>query len=469
MRITLLPACSAALGAAAAGAQCPESHSFFAGIPAALSVAEDPAVPFDPAQLLHKPVGFHTALPTAWPTPQFRLRDVMIQHGAVTPPDVDAFSTGQDWLLIDCNGAVQVPTDRWGALTFSVSRTSQGREGSAIRSEAVSAAGAGADVFSYVFRGSALPGELVGVTTRAQDDREIDLGGGAPREIDALDHYAPLYLLSRTFRTILPANPQMFFSVSRATIPRVPTAWWGGTPRSAASIFVTAFNPATGGWNQPRIHLRFDQLGLTSTEDVDALAIDLAAARVLFSTKTASRNQLLVASTCLDGAVAVTVTEGGTPLTVRLDLLEGDDVDAVCGIDPSVRARPNGPANPFFFFMGTPVAKLFPGDTVRASVFRDVVGGNDVLRSYCVGWPSRGPGAGFAALLLAPAGALSPLFPLTLQNRNLAAVWCGDPRSHVITIPPALVFSAVAVDFRWIVGDSPITELVDAHPLRIRL
>ncbi len=471
------------LGAACTGAiaaQCDPSLSFLAGAPTGISLAENAAVPFDGSHVYFTEVGLHTNPPAPWSSPPFTLnfniRDEMVASGAANPPDINAHSLGQDWLLVDPTTArIDVPVDRWGVLNFSVTRTTVGAPNSTVHAEAQSPDGPGADLFTYTLPGSTLPSELVDKVTRSHDSREIDVGTGlAQREVDALDQFMSLYTLDPALLTTLPITPMYFFSVSAATVGQVPAFWWNGTPPSAATILMMQFTTPSAGWTPPSVFKTFAEIGLTQADDIDALAIDLANEQIVFSTTNPTLDPILFLDCSTDFAIPEPLKDPiGTPVKTKIGLLEGDDVDAVCGIDPSVRAGSLTNLNAWYYFCGTPTAPVIPAPanpTVQASAFKRQNLGTPQLVTQLVGWPTQtGVGPGIALCTFSPPGMASPLLTLGSSFRNVTPVFCGDPKRVVINVPLGLILTNFDFDLRWWVADLALTEIHDVHPLRIRL
>lgn len=273
----------------------------------------------------------------------------------------------------------------------------------------------------------------------------------------------------------MPPNPQFFFSVSNATIPRVPGAWWSNTPRSGASVFVMTWL-GTAGWTQPQVWRRFDQFNLDQSEDLDALSVDLERQRILFSTKTRTRNQILFQyfGTLLAAADPVPYTDqGGMNVSEKIGLIENDDIDAICAGDPSVRGTGGTPRNPLFLGIGTPFPGLFQNPTrVTSSSYRHAIGAREYIDTHMVGWPpNTGPGPGLAVLFLTPRPlqAPAPVVLVDIQPRNPGNPFCGDPRSVRIEIPAALSLGYAQLGLRWFALDAAGTEFAEAAPLRIVL
>lgn len=484
-------------------AQCvQESLPPFAGGQFFVSMSDATGAPTG----LLKCQGFTAVAPVVWPspaptptTPDFDLdrafRNLLTPScsvGRTDPmPDIDAMSLGLDWVLATRDGFVSVPANAWGTLTFTVSRASRGASGSAIALEANRPEGPAADVFSYGLRGSVLPPYLVGQTVRAHDAPEMGLRGG--EEIDGLDQLVPMYRADPAVQNVLalrlPQRPTLYFSVSAATTNRVPLPWWGQlgvAERTGAVVFQMTWDPSARRWGCVQPWRSARQLGLANCEDVDALAIDIGSAHMLFSTvldtRCARRDQILYLDLNTDGDPAPvpyqTHTNGGdVPVSQDADLLGIDDVRAICSLDPlTLRRSPNSPAplNVLRMTVGTPGTGLtFPGvpRTLHGTTFLDCFTGVPRLTTYGLGWPDGAPDAGFAAAFLGVPGV--PAIPVLLATfpRNTAAPFCGDPREISLVIPPALRLQmpALRIELTWLALRSSSLRLGQAHPVAIDL
>ena len=485
---------------AALHAQCVQQSSPpFAGAPLFFSM-DGPTAPAATALGLFKCEGFTNVPPAPWSAafaPEFNL-DIAFRN-LLTPscsvgstallPDVDAVSIGMDWILSDTDGNVVVPANRWGAVSFTVSRNSRGRAGTPIRLEADQAEGAGTDVFTYALPGSVLPAHLLGVAKRLHDGPEMGLTR-TPMTIDALDQFIPLYRTDAVIRGLITATPTLYFSVTNASLGRVPASWWSGTPPSGATILRTTWSTTARKWGcvTPwRIYGRiagtnFSHLGLTQCEDVDGLALDLPRGHMLFSTTAggcvAQPDQIMYLNLATDGDPTPVpyVTQTGTAVSIAAGLLGSDDVKAICSTDPIApfRQATGGPPNVSRMTMGTPSTVLtFPGIARRmdATSFMACWPGAGPARivSYGLGWP-RGPAAGAAAAYLTvPGSGLPPTF-LAVFARNPAATFCGDPLPPwTLDLPPALRLLTPAVRFEvtWVGLDTVNMLLAQAFPVGI--
>ena len=312
------------------------------------------------------------------------------------PPgiDIDALSLGYDWVLSDTSGVVALPLNHWGAITFSVRRTTVGLPGSVVAAEVPTPGGAAADIFAYVLPGSALPSPPTGVPFRAIDSTEINLDTpGAPANIDAHDIFIGLiYGENPAIAAILPP-PTVYFSVTTAsgTVPLpggIPASWHTSpVDRSGATVFYTTWIPgppgSAGSWSTPQVFLTALQIGITPGEDLDALALDLQHSCLLFSTDAAlppplptpPRDQLLYSNGNGTGCFTYRLPPslGSTPVRLAVGLGGGpDDIDGICSLDPG------DPANPsqirLDFMLATPGNAVFPAPTrLQASTSRHFV------------------------------------------------------------------------------------------------
>ncbi|MBK8978623.1 MAG: hypothetical protein IPM29_22225 [Planctomycetes bacterium] len=465
---------AASLLATPGTAQCPPSDGMFAGTWAAFSTVEDSPHGLAGETLFDKPAGFLRTPPSRWApmpgAPDFRFDVLFRQCGLGAPfPDVDATSIGEDWILADANGRIDVPANRWAAITFSVSASSRGQPNSLIRAETASPDGVGGDLFSLVLPGSALPPAHVDNPRLALQRSQTGLSEG---DIDALDHFMRLNRMSTGIANGLFATPQWFFSISSATLARVPATWFGGTPPSGATIFVVTLSRVTGTWTCPRVYLSFRDLGLAQTEDVDAIAIDLRNQRMLFSTKTRTRNEILYVDLGADiGNPVPYADQGGQTVTDKAGLIEDDDVDAICAIDPSLRSRPGEPLNPMFHSVGAPFPLAFglprAGDGTAFRV--PSANGVDAFETYVAGWPPAGAGDGFAILLASPGASTSPLIDVGVVARDPRDPFCGNPVGLTVPIPATLALQGTPIMFRWFLVDDRFATLAEATPTLVRL
>lgn len=477
LSVTTIAALAAAIASGATvRAQC--SSGPFIATPVAVSFDPSNAT-FAQHEAYHKNVGIGGGAPGAWNGPAGQPRydfalAVANCSGWLSPlPDIDSMSVGLDWILADpATGRAIVPNNRWGALTFSVTRGTRGRAGTAIATE--SAAGTdrvGADIFSFVLDGSAMPAPLVGVTERALDSREIDTGPN-PAQIDALDHFMGLFGNEAFVANGFAGPAQWFFTLSSATLGNVHPSVWGNHTPSGATIFVMVENP-NGGFSCPRIWMTHADLGLGAGEDIDALAVDLQNQFLLLSTKTRTRNPILFFDYGADfGTLTPYLDPNGTPISDCIGLVGDDDIDAVCAIDPSVRGSQLG-LNGIAFAMGTPRPKAFglPPARIDASAFRvlDPAPNQSRFVTFTKGWPRDIPGLGFAGLFWSLADQPGSSIPILVLPRFPNDPICGNPVSTSVPVPDVPALRGIQVDFRWLLADSNFLNFGEAWPIQVRL
>ncbi|MCA8941527.1 MAG: hypothetical protein KDB80_03115, partial [Planctomycetes bacterium] len=460
---------SCVLGLAMAASAAAQSKSVLVGVPHALSVDDETTgYAGDATKILVKTIGFKDdgAVPGSGKPGEFPYAGSGVDYTTAailqfdpTPPDIDAFSIGLDWILSDGDGNVLIPPFHWGGLTFSVTKDSTGQSGSAIRAEYDDTVHrAGGDLFFYILEGSAVPPGVADETYRAQDATEMDIVAdpappGAPDtvdkpEMDAHDLYlALLYADNPSLLAFLdPAQsvPMAFFSVSNATKGLVDASWWAGTSPSGGTIFRTLWNGAS--WDPPTPFLTYADLGLDVDDEVDAVAVDVVRCEMLFSTDVATLDEILwvpLPFLCPPGATPAGAGgagaggggggglvpapkaykyPSGTKVSTKAKLEETDKVDAICALDP-------GGNELMRRIMATPEQLLpwFPPQS-WSSAFRSEQSGQVQNTSYCVGWPPTGPQPGSVAGCLVTYPGHTPFIDISgVLNRNLSSVWMGDP------------------------------------------
>jgi hypothetical protein len=259
----------------------------------------------------------------------------------------------------------------------------------------------------------------------------------------------------------------------------VPGSWWANTPATAAAIRsgATILQTTRYGvsWTMPRPFMTWRDLGLSQPDDIDGLAVDLEDQRILFSLRQpSSRNQLLFLYYGTDtGGPVPYSTPGGTPVSTAIGVIQNDDIDAICSMDPSVRAH-GGQPNPFFFYMGAAGAPVLPGTpSISATAFRDFVNGSTTYMTYMVGYPPvTGPGPGLAAVFLTFGNTLSPVVQLgPVLLRSPAPLFVGDPKRYGLVVPANLNLSlhGIPLVFHWFAVNAAGTELAEAWPVHVNL
>ncbi|MBL8756307.1 MAG: hypothetical protein JNK15_23630 [Planctomycetes bacterium] len=460
---------SAALAQASSGPVLALPHGFSVDPATALPGATSSSLEFSDT-------GIDAILPPALPpgVPDFGA------FLAGVPVDLDALSLGLDWVVGNAIGEAVVGAGQWAAITFSVSRATTGAPGSLLASAALEPDGAAADVFGYVLPGSDLPPVFVGIPFRAQDSRETSTYvGGLPGNLDAHDLYiALLYQENPPLAALLPP-PTIFFSVSAASAPSIPMAWTAVPAlRSGATVFSSTWLPATSTWSTPGVAFAPATFGILPSEDLDALALDLAHGLVLFSTDralpppTGPRDPILF-SVLGSGIHWIYRLPGvGTPISAEVGLGLGvDDIDGICSLDPGSPAQPSQIRLPFL--LGTPEPPLpttIPTE-LQASVWRrfDPNLNQEFAETWMTGWPPPGaPQPSLAIVAGSVNGALGPYTVLGVFVRPQPGnPFQGHPEHFRIAIPPALSLTGLPLHFLW-GALSPATFNL-SHPIGILL
>ncbi|MBK8980405.1 MAG: hypothetical protein IPM29_31270 [Planctomycetes bacterium] len=322
-----------------------------------IRVAGFPASP--PAPLPIAPTAGGGALP------DYRIASIV---GAATAAviDIDAISIGFDLIHSNTSGVmIPPPPPATYLLSFSVTRGTVGVAGP-IRAESSATDGNAADLFSYTVRG---PGPIDRVDL-AQDSTEIRLECGRIGDMDAHDLYIPLYYGAPFMLQMLSHVPaEYYFSVTSATAPLCPTAWWAGTRPSGATVLWTSWTGTA--WTPIRPFVTYSQLGLQETAELDALAVAprfLPVRWMLYSTGDGRPDPIMIYGvTPALGPFVYTVMAAGGPVPVsrRIGLGTGgtDDVDAICSIDPGFA----GPPPIWHIGPGGPVPGVLPAPLVTTS------------------------------------------------------------------------------------------------------
>lgn len=395
------------------------------------------------------------------------------------PVDVDALSLGYDWVLSNAIGEAVVPPGQWGAITFTVKRTTAGLPGSLIAIAAAEVDGAAADVFAYVLPGSSLPPAFVGVPFRAQDSTETStFVGGVPGNLDAHDLYlALLYYENPQLAALLPP-PTVYFSVTSATAPLLPPAWpIPPASRNGATVFATTWLPATSSWSLPAVAITPATLGILPSEDLDALALDLTHGLALFSTDIASpppagpRNPILF-SLLGSGVHWPYRLPGGGPISVEVGLsLAIDDIDGICALDPGSTAAPSQIRLPFQLSTIQPPLPTGLPTQLQAIAWRrrDPITANEFAETWMTGWPP--PGTPQPSLAVVGATTGPPLGPYTVLTFFVRPQpgnpFRGHPEHHRIPIPASVSLSGLPLYFLW--GALSPTSFDVSHPVGILL
>lgn len=421
--------------------------------------------------------------PVSWPTTvpgAPNLRHILALHGGAGLT-IDDFSTGRDDIMVDGNGVISVPPQGWGVYLFSVRQGAAGAPQSRIAAEP--AADRAAAVFSWVLPGSAVPPALIDHVERAHGRTDLRLPANS--DLDALDLPLPMGIDQTTlsarepgFGALLPVPEALYFTVSNQSLTLVPAAWWlqGGvpTPPSGATVFRTLRSSQFGAWTPPHVWKTYAELGLLQSEDIDALAYGDATQQLLFSCVGNARDQLLVVDLGTDGAPVPQPVKksNNTPVSDAVGTAGGDDIDAVCTLDPRIRSGLYVPDD-FGASCGTPRPAYqehrYPVG-VQASAYRRFAGGQSRYESFLLGFPPQtGVGPGIGLLVLTLGDTLSPAITAAVLVRNPSNSVAGDPQQYTLAIPPNFALSGLPVTFRWFAADQAGTELVQAYPIKVFL
>ncbi len=348
--------------------------------------------------------------------------------------DVDAMSIGEAYinLQILSDGRPVIPdppgVPAWGFLTMSVVR-------GGVFKDAVPAQlpDNGADLFGYFYPGStAVPGGTADVIVLSNEDEE--LGIDPQGEIDALDLNMAYYTApgSDVVGAVLSTAPTFYFSLTSASAQISPPAWWGMDVPSGAAILKMEWTPSPGGggsWAGPSVFRSAADLGLSASAELDALSVDAAQQRLVFSTAGAPVDEQLMVY--LYGAQP----GSGPPVPYEFrirgpvgrvlapGMTNTDDIDAICILDPEEDPLQGQPYDSVTRLVGFPVRSslrsVFPGaPTIQASCFRVQAGPSDpnsvdALSVHARMWPQF-TGSGIAAIVFFRSSNL-PFMPLPFE------------------------------------------------------
>ena len=116
--------------------------------------------------------------------------------------------------------------------------------------------GIGGDLFAYYFPGSALlPANIIDQVTLEQPADTIDIGSPATGfpEMDGHDLFLPLLQANPNMTTeLLRQLNTVYFTVSSACLPDVPSSWFASGQKSGATILRRVWSAATGDCSRTR-------------------------------------------------------------------------------------------------------------------------------------------------------------------------------------------------------------------------
>ena len=407
------------------------------------------------------------------------LQQILAFHGAPNL-DVDDLSTGRDDIMVSATGHTTAPELGWGFFSFSFRDGAQGMPGSRLQAEPI--ADRGSAVFTWILPGSSVPTVLIDRVERSHSRSELAVPPGG--DVDSIDLPLTLGLdqgallgVEPGFQALLPPVAEIYFTVSNASVSLVPTLWWdpGGQPQpSGATIFVTRRAATTNGWTRPQVYKAFFELGLLQGEDIDGLAIDADDDKLIFSCVGNARDQLLFVDGNADAPVIPEPVKkpNGTPVSEAVGSAGGDDIDAVCTLDPRICGG-FYQADDFGASCGTPRDPFQPGlypVGISASAFRRFEGGQSFYDTGMIGWPPvTGAGPGFAVLGITIGDAVAPVITAAIAARNPGSAIVGDPQTFAQAIPATFILSGMPLTFRWFAIDAAGSEVVQAHPIKVFL
>ena len=394
--------------------------------------------------------------------------------------NIDALSIGVDWVVSTPTGLAVVPTPQWAAISTSVTPATVGIPGSVVAAEVAAADGAAADVFGYVIPGSTFPPALVGVPFRSLDSTEMaTFGGGGLPNINAHDIYLSLLYLENPQLGALLGPPTVFFSITAADAAGIPASWTTVPGlRSGATVFSSTWVPGSMSWTPVTVAFAPSAFGLSSSEDLDALALDLVRGLVLFSTDSLlpppggpPRDPILF-SVLGSGINTAYKLPTGTPIKTEIGLGLGlDDVDGICALDPGSALAPSSINLPFM--LGTVQQPLPSGlpTTLQASAWRtfDSLIGEEFAETWMTGWPPPGtPQPGLAVSAASLTSSFGPFIVLDVFVRpSPTNLFEGHPHRTELNIPPSIVFTGQELFLLW--GALSPTSFDVSHPIGITL
>lgn len=470
-------------------AQVPPSGGPLVAAPLAFGVDEATALGSPAtrgAQPYWKPEGYRVALPPILPTAMvdYSAAAVFGPHATAPYPDIDAMSVGLDIIPATSGGVVAVPPGHWNFAFFSVRRGSTGAPGSVIRAEAGTPGGNEADVFSYVFRDTVcLPAEFTGRTAKLAD--ATDYGLPLPGEVDALDLAMNLWAHEAVLAPTLgmpacpTACPMFFFSLegSPANLARMAPAAWGGETPSGAVVFACTWNGAS--WSAPAVAFTAAQLGLTTCEDLDALAVDLfglGGTQILFSTKaggcvTQPDELMFLRCPCVTAAAPVPLRYAdGTRVSRELGIDPGDDVDAICVGDPICAGVRSGRMGELQFerTVAQPWANSVTFGFPRQLAIQALRVPMPPTNGFAYQLVTVGALQGSLGALLVTIPALYPAqFPLQLGFQvPLTSPFAGNPVPLPLQLPPSMAGAELVLQAATLPRTPPLTLRV-SHALRL--
>ncbi|MBK9385702.1 MAG: hypothetical protein IPN34_12905 [Planctomycetes bacterium] len=463
------------------------------GLPVTLT-ARSSSLPLS-GRMLQKKSGYAPLADVAPPAGRPDLRhDVVFALGG--PPgsvEVDALSLGLDMVLADeATGRSTLPPGAWGAVLFSVDGV-QGTPTEVIRRELGAADGVAGDIFTHMIPGSSLPSIYANRTTRAMDSTELGLYDAATATrgaVETIDGLAHLYELDADLVATLPSQPTVYFSLDPSTVLAYAAApFWSGTLPSPGTILQRTWLGSS--WGPVSVFRAYDQLGLVIQDDIDALGVDEASCKLLFSITTSSPSalnfsQLRLYAWCLDGGTDYVgdylVADGSATVASSMGTGESStglgpktNVTSLCPEDPGRgwSLLPATQGNYLPFSTGQPLAPLpiegFP-PRLSSSLFRTCTrAGTPAIMTAMVGWPSPNTvrADGIAIFFIYLPGTAP--YPILSVARSSSPTWplAGAPITLEFPLPDTTLLG-VEIDGWWVAA-SLSGELAQSPPVRLAL
>ncbi len=262
----------------------------------------------------------------------FALRSECERPG--TDVGLDDISLGLDWITMTPTGELNIPTGAFSGILHSVSYPNLPPDRSATRG-----------LSGYHFPGSDLPKDFVGRAFLAYATNDL-LRPTPGRRIAALELIDSQSGVSFSRPgTVAGSTPTLFFTIRGVDAFQAPAGWWQqqGAPRrpSGAHILQSRWDPAVMRWECPTIFLTAEDIGITSDDDIDALAFDRASGNLVFSTRGDRDAPLLFQHIRFQLSASLAIQRSNThprplaaPIAPQLDLGTGGELDSVCLYDP---------------------------------------------------------------------------------------------------------------------------------------
>ncbi|MCA8976938.1 MAG: hypothetical protein KDC98_19600 [Planctomycetes bacterium] len=246
-----------------------------------------------------------------------------------------SFSGGTSVIVADVEGHADITgATQWGYLYLAVSGANSGSHPQ-FQSAAAGPGGIAADTFNYVFTGSSLAGDYVGILEKARDGVDMGL-----TDISGLDqNLAALGLAPALAGAAEALNSDFYFTVAPGSLPQVYQWFSRGNP-SSATIFKIQWSETTQQWSPPVEFLTYEELGLDETIEITGLAIEPAEGEVLLATSTEGMKLWFVryeVGWIMPPLIVgpYRTGNGDDVADVLLQLGPGNHITALCASDPN--------------------------------------------------------------------------------------------------------------------------------------